>query len=189
MSDNIKVAMEYEARSMLSKSQYEDLVSFLSDKPHQDILNKNIYLDTPEIFLLQHHLMLRIRIINQNQKELTLKIKESTGDLEINEPFIEEKYNGLKEGKILDELVKRDIDINRINVVGELVTERKEYPFDGYLVVLDKNIYNDIIDYNIEVESISKIEAINHLNEIGKKFNISYQKDYISKSRRVVLKH
>ena len=83
-------------------------------------------------------------------------------------------------------LKSKNIDLDRIKLIASLKTERKEIQFPEYLFVIDKNYYNDKVDFNLEVESTSKKLAKEYLNQIISKFNIENKKDYISKSRRAI---
>ena len=69
-----------------------------------------------------------------------------------------------------------------------LKTKRLEVNFEDYLLVIDKNFYNNKIDFNIEVESTSRELAQKYLIETISKYGITYKKDYVSKSRRAILK-
>ena len=83
-------------------------------------------------------------------------------------------------------LEKHDQSIDQILLVGKLKSQRLEINCQDYLVVLDKNYYGNIEDYNIEVEAKNKKDAEHFLQQILKKFNIEYQKDYKSKSARAI---
>ena len=191
MNVNDKVSMEYEARVMIDEKQYDSIKSFYLNKkePKKIFTNKNTYFDDEDLYLTYHHMVLRIRQIDEDKKELTLKIKEKDGDIEITS----DKYDSLLKGKLddlemIEALKLRGADPSKLKIVTTLITERIEIPYDNYLLVIDKNYYNDKVDYNIEVESSSREEAEKYLLEIIKPFNVKYKKDYISKSRRAILK-
>ena len=139
-------------------------------------------------------MLLRIREIDDSEKELTLKIKERDGDIEITHNIeSEEEYQKLLSGNInnLDiekEISSRGGDIKSLGVITTLTTERVEVEFDDHLLVIDKNFYNNKIDFNLEVESTSRELAKEYLEKVISKYGIAYKKDYISKSRRAILK-
>ena len=196
MSSENSISMEYEARVMVSEHDYyqvkEEMLS--KNKPHKDLVNENIYFDTKDLFLTNNHIVLRLRTIDRINHELTLKIKGDNGDIEINNPVNEEEYKAIIKSEqistpnILEELKKRKIDPKKLGVVAQLLTYRTEIDFGTYLLVIDKNQYNGKIDFNIEVESTSKEDAVKYLKKVIKPFDIKYKKDYISKSRRAILK-
>ena len=68
------------------------------------------------------------------------------------------------------------------------IIHRMEVEFDDHLLVIDKNFYNNKIDFNLEVESTSRKLAKEYLEKVISKYGITYKKDYISKSRRAILK-
>ena len=196
MNVNDKVSMEYEARVMVSESEY---LKIRDDYRKiggicREFTNKNTYFDSPDLYLTHHHMVLRIREIDDKEKELTLKIKEKDGDIEITHKIEnDDKYQKLLSGdidnpEIIKEISARGGDINSLGVITTLTTERVEAQFDNYLLVIDKNFYNDKIDFNLEVESTSRGLAKQYLENIISKYGITYKKDYISKSRRAILK-
>ena len=196
MNVNDKISMEYEARVMISESDYRKIYDrFLNSGGICRVFtNKNTYLDTPDLYLTHHHAVLRIREIDDIEKELTLKIKGEKGDIEITHQIKDEQeYQELLKGKITDKEIIKEIElrggnVSTLKVVATLITERMEVPFFTHLLVIDKNYYNDKIDYNLEVESTSRIEADKYLKVLTSEYNIEYKEDYISKSRRAILK-
>ena len=196
MNVNDKVSMEYEARVMVSESQYSKIRDKYLNSGHicHEFTNKNTYFDTSDLYMTNHHIVLRIREIDDIEKELTLKVKLENGDEEITERNISDndccRYlaGEIDAKQIVKELTMRGVDVNDLRVVATLVTERLEVSFSNFLLVIDKNYYNNKIDFNIEVESTSRKEAEKYLLEIIEPFAIEYKKDYISKSRRAILK-
>ena len=183
------ISYEYECRAMLSEKEYLNLLDFYH--PITLITNVNHYFDTPDLFLTNNHMVLRLREVD-DKKELTLKIKERDADIEITalidakDSFI--KHPIIEDKEIRDELINRCVDIGSLQYITTLKTERFEISKNKYLIVLDKNYYHDKIDFNIEIESMSRKEAKKRLLKILKAFNLSYEEDYISKSRRAILK-
>ena len=190
------VYLECEARAMIDEATYEAIKSFYvtHNKNHHSLVNKNTYIDTKDLFIINNHMVLRIREIDGKDKELTLKVKSDNGDLEYNYPLSnEEEKQLIQELKIPSVEIKRilkekKIDESKLEIITVLVTERIEIPYDNFLFVIDKNHYGDTTDYNLEVESDTKENAIKYLNELGKPFNVEYKKGYVSKSRRATLK-
>ena len=188
--------MEYEARAMISSEQYINILKeFKSDKySYVELINVNNYFDYEDLTLTNSHIVLRTRDINSKEFELTLKIKGDNGDTEINLPLGKNTYNNINlnieipDSKIKDQLLSLKIDLRKLKLITSLKTERLEIKVDNGLLVIDKNTYNNKIDYNVEVESNSKENAVNLLNNFFSKFRVTYKKDYISKSRRAIFK-
>ena len=196
MNVNDKVSMEYEARVMIGESEYLKIKEEYLNLGQicREFTNKNTYFDSPDLYLTHHHMVLRIREIDGLEKELTLKVKGENGDIEITHNIeSEEEYQKFLSGNISNSKIEKEIanrggDINSLCVIATLVTERMEVEFDDHLLVIDKNFYNNKIDFNLEVESTSRKLAKEYLEKVISKYGITYKKDYISKSRRAILK-
>ena len=196
MNVNDKVSMEYEARVMISESEYlkikEEYLNI--GRICREFTNKNTYFDSPDLYLTHHHMVLRIREIDGLEKELTLKVKGEDGDIEITHNIeSEEEYQKLLSGNISNLEIEKEVsnrggDIKSLGVITTLTTERVEVKFDDHLLVIDKNFYNNKVDFNLEVESTSRELAKEYLEKVISKYGIAYKKDYISKSRRAILK-
>ena len=194
MNVNDNINLECEARVMITENQYSQIKKTYLESgfKFKKIFNENVYFDYENRYLTDHGIVLRLRKINNRNNELTLKIKGENSDLEINHELTSKEVDLLLKNTIipnsfvLDELKKKQIDLSKLKIVATLVTERIEIQYPEYLFVLDKNIYNNKTDFNLEVESDTKINAENNLKSIISQFGIEYKKDYISKSRRAI---
>lgn len=188
MSKNI----EFEKRVMLTESQYESLKRYTLNFKNDALSLVNHYFDDEDLSLIKHHHVLRIREINDNDAELTLKVKGDNGDLEINESIPHNKVKSLIYSFKLDnEEIKNEINkiTNKsIKLVTSLKTERIEIEFDDYLFVLDKNYYSDIVDYDLEIESNDIVKALEVIKKYCHQYGMQYREDYLSKSRRAINK-
>ena len=186
--------MEYESRVILTQEQYLLVKEkFVTSNPnYEEITNVNYYFDTPDLYLTEHHAVLRLRKINSSNSELTLKIDLGKGCLEINQHLTDKeelefiKNCKFKNTNIKSKLIELGVDLNSLKLITELKTERVEIQFDDYLLVIDKNYYRGKVDYNLEVESDSENHAKERLISIISQFGIEYKKDYISKSKRAI---
>lgn len=186
--------MEYEARVMIDEQKYLEIKKSFLNKchNHKEMVNINHYFDNESRYLTEHHMVLRLRNISEKENELTLKIKGENGDLEINYPLTLNQVDKIlvnlefPKCEIIDELIKRGIDISSLKLITILKTERLEFYYPEYTFVVDKNYYNNKVDFNLEVESDSKNAAISYLKSIIPEFGVEYKKDYISKSRRAI---
>ena len=194
MHKNDFINMEYEARSMINESQYEQILSDFKKKNNKKrfSVNSNTYFDYEDLYLTNHHMVLRTRSISENQFELTLKVKGENGDKEINHLLTFNEYKDIRENVsfpnslVKDELIKLGIDLSKLKLIADLNTERLEIFYKNHIVVIDKNYFRNRMDYNVEVESISKKSAIFELNRHFSKYEVTYKKGYISKSRRAI---
>lgn len=186
---------EYEARAMISEAQYIDIYNHFSSLKRRKFYleNTNIYFDTPKHDIINSGMVLRLRNINNKEYELTLKIKDVNFDKEINLQISKSHYNSLlndfklSKGEIKEELIKRNIDTETIKKITTLTTHRLEVFFTKYILVIDKNFYSNIVDYDVEVESTSRESAKKYLESKLAPFGVTYKKGYISKSRRAFL--
>ena len=189
------VSMEYEAQAMISEKQYERIKkdSMASNYKYRELTNSNSYFDTSDCYLINHHMVLRVREVSDGYKEITIKAKIPEGMKEVNYEF----KDTLDRNKVFDFknkypeiysiLISLDINPDDIRYITTLVTERIEVFKEGYLFVIDKNTYGDIIDYNLEVESDSKKNAKKYLRKEAVKYRVKIKKNYIGKSHRAIL--
>ena len=188
---------EFESRIMLTESEYFDIVSyFMRLYPNQHFIkNTNIYYDTDELFLRKNHATLRVRVINDIKSELTLKISHPDGDDEINDSMNSNELNAfVKEGVFPDGEVKKRLlllpySLDSYKEITTLYNIRLEIQFDDHLLVIDKNTYGDIVDYNLEIEtSNSIILAKQKMNEYAEQFNLAKrQQKYVGKAHRAIM--
>ena len=193
MSNVIK---EYESRLMLTESEYFEIVShFMRLHPEAHFLkNVNIYYDTPDLYLKKNHANLRVRIINDVKCELTLKISHPEGDDEMNDLLSKKELDQfLKEGIFPDGVVKNFLltlpyHLDEYKEITTLNNLRLEIENDDHLLVIDKNTYGDITDYNLEIEAKESIDvAHKRMNEYMKQFNIAKpQQKYVGKAHRAI---
>ena len=190
------IRKEYEKRVMITESDYFKIVShFMRLNPDRKyIKNTNIYFDTPDLYMRHHHSNLRIRIIDDEKYELTLKISRPEGDDELNDyPTKKEVDALLKHGAFPDGVVKRFLltlpyPLADYRKITTLETIRLEIENEDHLLVIDKNTYSNIVDYNIEIEAEDSINVANkRLNDYMKQFNIvEPAQKYIGKSHRAI---
>lgn len=187
---------EIEVRNNLTIDEYFSLCSFYLQKVGRKMIhidNTNYYFDTDDFSLTKNDIVLRLRLINGKNPTLTLKIKKS--DNECTE--ISEQLNHIQLDKLLNnnifpssdifkELNKYSIYPSFLSKKGKLKNVRFEIKEDDCLIVLDKNEYNNKIDYDIEIEASSEKRAKEKLDDILKTFNIKKSKEYIVKSKRAM---
>lgn len=192
MNGNDNINLEYEERVMINENQYSQIVKSYANFERKEIVNTNYYFDYEDLQLTNSGLVLRVRNINDQIYELTLKIKQENADVEINHPLTSNEFNdiisnvNIPDSEVLVKINSLNIDVDRLKLITTLKTERIEIQFPEYLFVVDKNYYNDKVDFNLEVESTSKKRAKTYLNQIISQFGIENKKDYISKSRRAI---
>ena len=132
--------LEIEMKTLLNQDEYKKLQTHFSGVT--PVTQKNYYLDTPDFYLRQHKIAMRIRTF-ENSAELTIKIPQAVGNMEYNQAISLEGANHclkeckLPQGMILDELLSRGISPSDWTVLGCLTTIRyeKETPIDLWLLI------------------------------------------------------
>ena len=188
MSSNIEI----EAKVLLLKDEYNAIIEKLNLQKYRKIKQTNHYIDTPDRYLKKNGIALRIREKDE-ELELTLKTPLSEGLLEKNENISWRDFENLSERQIFPDgnirkfLLILGVKVSDLKVLTSLCTERIHVEFEGFGLALDKNIYSNIVDYELEVESSSieraQQEIENILNECDIK-NFSFNK--VSKQARAL---
>ena len=191
-----KTQKEYEVRLMLDEERYFFIVTYyMNIMPNKHFIqNANYYFDTDDLFLRQKHMTLRVRTINDIKAELTLKIKGNNGDDEINDGLTPQETELLINksifpyGQVRNQLMSLPYSLDKYHLIASLFNRRLEIEFDDYLLVVDKNTYGDVVDYNLEIESKIGIEhAKEVLQEYIKKFDLKVSKEkYHGKATRAI---
>lgn len=188
---------EYECRAMITFEQYKDMLDFLFQKypTSTSIINlSNDYFDTDNLDLLENGIVLRVRTSNKGMM-LTAKMPllDKSGDIEISQILSFEEYEKFKQGtlplgEVKDELVKMGVYKDNIKYQTTLFCKRYEALDGEFIIVLDENNYENIKDYNIEVEASSLENAYKKILELSRIFNFQLKDSYLPKSRRNLLK-
>ena len=191
------IVKEFESRIMLTNDEYMNIVSFYMKlyPEHHFLQNTNTYFDSEDLFLRQKHITLRVRTINDVKSELTIKIKGENGDQEINDDLslkdMDLLFNDNKfpEGNVKKYLLSLSYPLNAYKPIVTLYNRRLEIKYDDHLLVIDKNVYNDITDYNLEIEVQDDIKlAKEKLQYYINKFNLSLDKQkYAGKASRAIM--
>ena len=187
---------EFEARVMLTEEEYLNIVSiYLKMYPNAQFLqNTNIYFDSSDLYLRRNHMTLRVRVVNDVYSELTLKIKGENGDDEINDKLTKKdldllvKEGVFPSGNVKNFLIGLSYPLSNYHYIATLVNRRLELEIDGHLLVIDKNVYGDIVDYNLEIESNNDINTAKKiLNDYINKYNLSLKNTpYSGKASRAI---
>ncbi len=169
--------IEYEERVLINQSDYEKVIEDikLSGRSLSHLKIENVYLDNDNSFIQKHHYMLRVRTTNGANKELTLKYKlKDNSSIEINET--------LESHALIDKEIEGDL--KDYKEVAKLVTDRVEVEMDDYLLVIDKNDYHGITDYDLEIESNNQQYSRKIVEFYCKKYGFKYDPNYKTKSHR-----
>lgn len=190
------VEAEFESRLLINKEEYDSLSQYLESnlKKVKDATQTNYYFDTKDFKISSEGNVLRIRVIrNTNKAVLTYKQKDVNQDTEYTQTLTSivdiNKFNKspfFPDGEAIRILKEKGINTKELAYCGELTTYRKEYNDDNCLIVIDKNDYCGIIDYNLEVESSSRELAASKVKDLCQLFGINFNNDDQPKSKRAI---
>lgn len=179
--------IEFEAKALLKKSDYENLINnYLEDT----YVQTNYYIDYSDLSLSKRF---GIRIREKNKTfELTIKIKNKDNNLEINQNISKNQFNNFKEnnifpkGEVFDKLIDLNVNISLLKIFGSITTSRKDIKFKNCLISIDKSEYNNVMDYEIECESSSLENASKALMEFLNENGIEFEFNTITKLQRLL---
>lgn len=188
--------LEFESRALLNESQYKEITKYFLDNfpnNHKKFDIYNDYFETDNKDLFRNKLMLRVRRL-ESQYDFTLKVplKDSSGDTEHHQYLDETTYkkllnnNVFPDGEIKNIISSFNISISQIKYKKSLHCDRLEFYIDDFIIVLDKNNYGDIMDFNIEIESTSLGKSVNKNLELSKMFSYEFKDKYKTKFIRVL---
>ena len=191
------IVKEYETRIMLTESEYFEIVShFMRLHPNKHFLkNTNTYFDTEDLYLRKNHITFRLRTINDIKSELTIKIKGKNGDDEINDSLNTQeaqlvlKSRVFPDGDVKNFLLTLPYTFDAYKEITTLYNVRLEIEEKDHLLVIDKNTYNDIIDYNLEIETKDGIESARRiLDYYIEQFSlVNRGQKYVGKAHRAIM--
>ncbi|MFC4386866.1 CYTH domain-containing protein [Gracilibacillus marinus] len=169
--------IEIEYKNLLTKNEYEQLLSFFQTYRYTESTQVNHYFETKDFSLKKHGAALRVRLKN-NMYIATLKEPNPNGPglLETHEQISKETFNNWITNNI--DLPKKilmqlsDINTKLLKYGGKLETIRMEIPYQDTLVVLDHSKYNNKEDYELELETTDADFGKKVFGEILAKFHI-----------------
>jgi Uncharacterized protein conserved in bacteria len=152
--------LEIEFKNLLSQENFYSLCTLFKIQSDDFVLQKNFYYDYDDI-LSEKLMSLRIRIRN-NERVITLKqkaVQSQHAQIEITEPLtssIEEfcaNPSELLPKAIRNHLSMEQISLDKLEAIGRVDTLRKELNYQGGLLCLDYNRFNNLDeDYELEFE-------------------------------------
>lgn len=175
--------MEFEAKNLLSEQEYQLLLThFKNNQPKTQI---NYYFETEDFLLKSKGAALRIRELN-NQSVLTLKQPKQSGLLETHVKLTEKVKNQWLNGNpvVIPQfevhLNALGLDPKKLKYWGKLTTDRIEIIKGQTTIVLDKSYYNNMIDYELEIEADTLDKANHQLDQLLKTYRIE-RKETVNK--------
>lgn len=140
--------IEIEFKNPVSEKTYTKLLKEYSLE-NNVFLQTNYYFDSKEFTLEKKHIVLRIRL-RANKYKVTLKRGTLQGAIEEHVLISEAKaLDMIKNGFNLKEFFDDDLEVS---FIGKLDNHRVSMPYRDGELFLDKILYFDNIDYEIEYE-------------------------------------
>lgn len=170
--------MEYEAKSMLTKTGFNKLIKMFPN--NEPITQQNDYFDTIDFSLKQKGAALRVRH-KKDTHTLTLKQTQKDGLLETHHPLTTEQLNLLHNGHFPEGPVKMATisllgDKPNLQYFGSLKTIRTEINYRNGTLCLDHSLYNNTEDFEVEFEGYSIEHAEYELNHLLQQLGLASKK-------------
>ncbi|MYL32218.1 CYTH domain-containing protein [Pontibacillus yanchengensis] len=169
--------IEIEFKNLLEENEYEQLAQTLPFQKEQRFSQTNYYFETNSFDLREKKCALRIRKKNDTWTA-TLKEPHPKGLLETHDTLTEEEAQGWMNNEpapapnIKDRLANFGIDFSSLQFKGALTTERMETEYMDTLIVLDRSHYNNVTDYEFELEAKEKQHGQTVFKDILHQFDI-----------------
>lgn len=140
--------IEFEKKILLTKKEYEHLLSLKKNMPPISFCQVNYYYDTDDFEMNRQGITCRIRK-KDNQYNATIK-----------KHYLEKHERSSEISKAVNDHLDSSVFAvvsPDIKLQGELVTSRTIlYDHDGVEVMLDMNEYLGVTDYELEIEYLSE---------------------------------
>ncbi len=172
--------IEKEYKALITQKQYEYIKLMFEWK--KCIMQKNYYFDTDEMYCSQNDITVRIR---QKKEGYYLQVKTPIcceGGLHIKKEY-KKKLHHLKDVITSNDFNELSVPVHIPDVkqIGNLITERLEFNINGTTLCLDKSKYNNIVDYEVEIEYSGEYVDAKLLEQVmsaGVKFNVKTEGKY-----------
>lgn len=167
----MKYQDEFEVKVSITADQYHKLIHDCGMKLLDAKKQINHYFDTINFGLYNNNSMLRVRQTGDAFK-LTLKVAVEHNhfveyDRNISTYQLNEVLNFIQNDAEMKNIIEaRGIKVDDLILLGTLITNRTKVPFEGHDIEIDHSIYNNIEDFEIEVES----DSVKHAGEIQEMF-------------------
>lgn len=155
---NVSENLEIEFKTLVSIDDFPRVVDYFQLKEENFFTQTNYYFDSADFQLKMKHIGLRVRILS-NDAEITLKIPQKVGLLEINDTLSLEEAQQIVEsaslpddGYVYNKLTALGIDKDNLRLIGSLTTKRAEIKLPQGLLALDESWYNKQHDFELELE-------------------------------------
>lgn len=167
----MKTNLEIEYKSLINKKEYQRFLDYFEFS--REIIQTNVYFDTPDSKLYNQKMMCRIRII-EGAFEFTLKVPQSDGVMEFE---VNLDQLSLDHPAIKDHFCALGIDVLELSETCRSTTHRRIFVDEYGEWCLDDNAFNNHRDFEIEYELHEANEkAYPHFVDTLQLLNIEFKK-------------
>ncbi len=185
--------IEIEAKVLITEKEYNNVLTHFKDRVIKEYDQTNHYIDSDDLALKKLGIGCRIREKDGNYT-LTLKAPMSEGLLEKDENLTKDQFSALvksahfPECNIEDFIRMLGVDPETLRIQTALKTHRVEvfYEDNTYEFSVDKNSYNNQVDYELEMAGASLSKAKENLKSICLRTNTFYKDNLRSKETRAL---
>ncbi|MBQ9266194.1 MAG: CYTH domain-containing protein [Bacilli bacterium] len=185
--------IEIEAKALIKEEDYNKLIKEFENENAFFFDQTNYYVETKNFDLKKLGVGLRVRSIN-DKFVLTLKAPMSEGLLEKEENISEdqfvmfEKKNIFPECSLKDFIIMLGFDIKKLKIMAKLRTHRTQLELDEgkHILCIDRNEYNNLVDFELELEGNSLGKAKTRLEQFCIEHEIEYKDNPRSKQTRAL---
>ncbi|WP_347565204.1 CYTH domain-containing protein [Candidatus Enterococcus moelleringii] len=178
MNDSIEI----EYKTMLTQSEYLQLIAYYQLNSSHFVTQTNLYFDTSVYQLKEKNMGLRVRVFD-TEAEATLKIPQKIGLLEVTDKITQAEADEAVKTKqfpqsaqhISDVLKSETIETEELQLIGRLVTRRAELVITEGKLALDENWYQDQHDFELELEVQDSGKNESDFFALLNQFNIPYR--------------
>jgi uncharacterized protein YjbK len=187
MSTNIEI----EGKILVEENEFLKVMEFLELTEKDAVLQINHYIDTKNSQLRSFGFSLRVRE-RKGTYTLTLKSPMAEGTLEKDQQISQKQYilfrdsNKFPEGLVKDFLLMFGFPVEEVAIITSLSTWRIDSVFMEQNVCLDKNVYGENTDYEIESEQSSIQLAEETLKKLCEQTQIPFRPNQVSKHARAL---
>ncbi len=169
--------IEYEAKGLIEKEQYEHLKNSLNISKKRE--QTNYYFETEDNFFRNHNTALRVRVID-DEYILMYKVRTDNGNEEYDVIIDQQTFAQLQQTRAIDlrqYALPLNIQLSNLNII-KMHTTRLVANHNGATIELDKTDFGVKTDYEIEIEATSMDIANAHMSALNDEFNLCIKKSY-----------
>ncbi len=186
-------SIEIESKALISEENYSKIIKYFKSEITREYDQTNHYIDTKDFALKQLGIGLRIRNVSSSFV-LTLKAPMAEGLLEKDQHISREIFTKFKKGEGFPDGIVKDfvrmlgVDPSSLKILAKLTTHRIEIENEttGKTLCIDKNVYNQVTDFELELEANTLEQGKIQLKDICSKAGIQYKENLKSKQSRAM---